>query len=56
MKELGKYQSKLTIELTVENDEQKHRRRQLEVAADGYTNLAKRELNLQLIHTLVVER
>ena len=57
MKELGKYQStELTIELAVENGEQKHRRRQLEVAADGYTNLAKRELNLQLIHTLVVER
>ena len=45
MKELGKYQStELTIELAVENGEQKHRRRQLEVAADGYTNLAKREL------------
>jgi hypothetical protein len=57
MKGLGKYQSiELTIELTVENGEQKHHQRQPEVAADGYTNLAKRELNLQLIRTLVAER
>jgi hypothetical protein len=57
MKELGKYQSiELTIELAVKNGEQKHHQKQPEVAADGYTNLAKRELKLQLIHTVVIER
>jgi hypothetical protein len=56
MKELGKYQSiEPKIWLTVKNSEQKHNQRQPEVAANGYTNLVKRELNLQLIHTLIIE-
>ena len=57
MKELGKYQSiELTIELAVENGEQKHRQRKPKVTADGDTDIAKRKLNLPLIYTLVVER
>ena len=56
MKEQEKKQGiELTNELTVESGEQKHHQRQPEVAADSYSNLANRELNLQLIHTLVVE-
>ena len=56
MIERGNYQGiELTNELTVENGEQKHHQRQPEVAADGYVNLMKRELNLQLIHTLVID-
>jgi hypothetical protein len=49
MKELGKYQSiELTIELAVKNSEQKHCQMQPEVTADGYTDIAKREWELNL--------